>query len=257
MAQLKIATFNVENLFSRAKVLNFYDHEIGSEKLKLIGKLQAEFAKDVYDKQEIISKYVKVKDYIKFNVMRLAPGVSHYIVYFSSIQNSYVVSPNGKEDWFGFLEFKRHSFDDEAQKNTARVIRDVNADLMCIIEVENRPVLNWFNSDRLYRRYPYNMLIDGNDSRGIDVGLYSKLQIANVRTNVFEGPGNSRTFPRDCLEVEVKTENGDSIFVLINHFTSKWGWDTAATDDRRERQARRVSKILDERYDLENQYVVT
>jgi endonuclease/exonuclease/phosphatase family metal-dependent hydrolase len=99
-------------------------------------------------------------------------------------------------------------------------------------------------------------LIDGNDSRGIDVGLYSKLEIVNVRTNIFDGPGNSRTFPRDCLEVEVRSESGESVFILVNHFTSKWGTNSAATDQRRGRQANRVSEILDERYDLINQYVV-
>jgi hypothetical protein len=40
MTQLKITTFNVEKLFNCTKVLNFYSHEIGSEKLELIGKLR-------------------------------------------------------------------------------------------------------------------------------------------------------------------------------------------------------------------------
>lgn len=256
MTQLKIATFNVENLFSRAKVLNLYNHKTGTDKLSLVADLQTELARDVYDKSTIIDLYAQVKDYVKFNVMSCAPNVSHYIVYFSTSLNSYVVIPNGREDWFGFLEFKRNSFDDVSQKNTARVIRDIDADILCIIEVESRPVLNWLNSDRLYRLYPYNILVDGNDSRGIDVGLYSKLEITNIRTNIFDGPANSRTFPRDCLEVEVKTESGDSVFVLVNHLTSKFGWDTAATDQRRKKQANRISQILNERYDLVNQYVI-
>jgi endonuclease/exonuclease/phosphatase family metal-dependent hydrolase len=100
------------------------------------------------------------------------------------------------------------------------------------------------------------MLIDGNDQRGIDVGLYSKLEVGRVRTNIFDGPSRSRTFSRDCLEVEVKTVEGRRIFLLINHLKSKWGRDQVGSDQRRERQARRVAQILDERYDLENELVV-
>lgn len=252
MPILKFATFNVENLFSRPKVLNFYNHSTGDAKLRLIADLQRELKQSIYDKPAIISLYQQVKDYITFNVIR--SNVGKWIIY--KQRGVYRVVPNGKNDWFGYIDFKRDKFDDQTMKNTALVIRDINAHVICIIEVENRQVLKAFNSEKLNRMYPYNMLIDGNDPRGIDISIYSKLKLGEIRTNIFDGPANSRTFSRDCLEVEVITDNGESIYFLVNHFKSKSGSDQRYNDERRRRQTDRVSHILQDRYDLTNQKVV-
>lgn len=253
MPRLKFATFNVENLFGRAKVFNFYNHKKGDEKIKIIYDLKKElFNKSVYNKPELIKLYKQVKDYIKFNVTRRKPGVSKYIIY--KRRGQYMVSPNGCEDWDGFIEYKRDKFKNDTMKNIEHVIEDVNADVICMIEVENRKVLSDFNSDRL-KMYPNNMLIDGNDYRGIDVSIYSKLKFGNIRTNIFDGTPKSRTFSRDCLEVEVITNRGQSIYFLVNHFKSKSG-KKEDSDKRRHRQAKRVKEILKSRYDLSKQFVV-
>ncbi len=56
---------------------------------------------------------------------------------------------------------------------TARVIGDLNADILAIVEAEDRPALRRFNDELLARRYAHVMLVDGNDERGIDVGSRS------------------------------------------------------------------------------------
>jgi predicted extracellular nuclease len=252
MPILKFATFNVENLFSRPKVLNFYNHNNGDEKLKLIADLQHELEQPAYDKPKIINLYQQVKDYITLNVIRSKVGKR--IIY--KHRGAYRVVPKGSDDWFGYVEYKRDKFDDQTMDNIARVIKDINAHVICIIEVENREVLKAFNSQNLNRKYPYNMLIDGNDPRGIDISIYSKLKLGEIHTNIFDGPANSRTFSRDCLEVEVITDNGESIYFLVNHFKSKSGSNQEDNDKRRRRQTERVSQILQDRYDLRNQKVV-
>jgi len=252
MSILKFATFNVENLFSRAKVLNYYNPEVGDEKMKTIADLRNEFKKATYDKPKIIDLYKEVKDLIKFNVIKSKVG--QYIIYES--KDKYQVAPNGIDDWFGYIEFKRDKFDDVSMKNAARVIKEINADVICLIEVENRPTLESFNSQQLEGLYPYNMLIDGNDDRGIDVSICSMLKLNTIRTNIFDGPPKSRTFSRDCLEVEVIAENGKSIYFMINHLKSKLGADQAANDARRKLQADRINEILQERYNLDDQLIV-
>lgn len=252
MAIYSFTTFNVENLFGRAKVLNFSDHRSGDAKLRIIAHLQNELERTTYNKPEIIRLYRQVKDYIKFNVIR--SDVGHRIVYKS--RNRYRVAADGKRDWFGYIGFKRDKFDDDSMKNTAKVIRDIKAHVMCLIEIENRLVLKAFNSDRLNRMYPYNMLIDGNDPRGIDVSIYSKLKLGAVRTNIFHGTANSRTFSRDCLEIEVITDNGQSIFLLVNHLKSKSGRNQRYNNQRSQLQATSVNQILQSRYNLNSQRVV-
>jgi hypothetical protein len=62
--------------------------------------------------------------------------------------------------------------------NTGRVIRDVDADIVAVIEAEHRVALQQFSDAVLTKvggkPYPNVMLIDGNDDRGIDVGLMTK-----------------------------------------------------------------------------------
>lgn len=41
----RLATFNVENLFSRAKLLNLDNHEEGDKRLKLLRQFQSELVR--------------------------------------------------------------------------------------------------------------------------------------------------------------------------------------------------------------------
>jgi len=252
MSLLRIGTFNVENLFSRAKALNMSTQATGSSKLNCIADLQIELEKATYDKVKIINLYKQVKAYISINVIR--SGVGQNII--GQRKGQYHVSANGKNDWFGYIEFTRDKFDDVSMKNSARVIQEIDAHILCLIEVEDRPTLSLFNSDLLNILYPYNMLLDGNDPRGIDVSLLSKFELGEIRTNIFDGTPKSRTFSRDCLEVELIMQNGKSIYFLVNHLKSKSGMDQKRNDERRKAQAERVLQILQTRYDLKTQYVV-
>lgn len=99
------------------------------------------------------------------------------------------------------------------------------------------------------------MLIDGNDGRGIDVGLYSKFPITNIKSHIFDEVDGKTVFSRDCPEYEVTLPSGEKIHVLINHLKSKGFGETAANDRRRKSQAQQVAKIL-ENYDLRREMVV-
>lgn len=161
------------------------------------------------------------------------------------------------KDWDGSVRFRRAKFSDIARGNTAKVIRDVKADVICLVEVEDRPVLSAFNSQRLYSRYRYNMLIDGNDDRGIDVALLSKLPISGLRSHIFDREGKKQVFSRDCLEVQLDLPGGKGrLHVLCNHFKSRGYGSQATSDAKRCMQAERVAEILKQDYDLAKDLVV-
>jgi hypothetical protein len=107
--------------------------------------------------------------------------------------------------------------------------------------------LQRFNDSYLVPRgvgFMYNMLIDGNDERGIDVGLYSKHPIRSIHSNIGLGLRSERTFSRDCAEFEIETPGGgDGIWVLVNHFKSKGHGSASSSNARRERQAKAVAQI--------------
>ncbi len=256
---IRLATYNVENLFGRSKVLNFANHATGDEKMLKIAELQSILEKTTYttaDRNLAGRLYDELRDFIGYNILRSDIGFYLFRRHDADgdgEKETYQLVPRRSDQWKGFLTYDRDKFSDDTSRNTARVIEAVDADVICINEVENRPVLDNFNSDRLDRRYPYNILIDSkSDPRGIDVGVYSKHPIGTVRTNIFSTDDEGKSiFSRDCLEVEILTESGP-VYLLANHLKSKF----RGGDDKRKAQANEVRRILEERYDLATQRVV-
>ena len=251
---MRIATFNTENLFSRAKVFTLASNVESGKILKKIGDLQTELKKPVYDKALILSLYKSLKEYIEIAEDRGK-------LFKRSLFAIKGVAANGVADWDGSIQFKREKFTETTRVNTSKVLKSLNADVQCLVEVENRETMNSFNSDMLgQHKFPFNMLIDGNDPRGIDVGLLSRYPIKNIRTHIFdkEKPGSkSFVFSRDCLEVELQVSATKSLHVLCNHFKSKgYSSSQAASDKRRKLQADRVKEILKANYDLKTDLVV-
>lgn len=252
---MRISTFNTENLFSRAKVLNLHNNAEGDKLLKKIGDLQAELKKPVYDKPKIFSLYKSLKEYIDINEDR-GKLFKHKL---SAITG---VAANSPGDWDGSIKFKRDKFTETTRINTAKVLKAVKADVQCIVEVENRDTLAGFNRDMLGPvKFPYNIVIDGNDLRGIDVGLLSRYPVKSIRTHIFdkEKPtSRSYIFSRDCLEVELDLgKNKAPLYLVCNHFKSKgYSASQADADKRRKLQADTVKKILSDNYDLKKDLVV-
>jgi endonuclease/exonuclease/phosphatase family metal-dependent hydrolase len=165
------------------------------------------------------------------------------------------VVADGRGDWIGWLELKKEAVNETATRNTARVVADVGADVLAVIEAEDRPALERFNRDVLPLggpdgapawRYRHVMLIDGNDDRGIDVGLMTRQSqpIARMRSHVDDRDGEDEViFSRDCPEYEVELSSAGQLLVLVNHFKSKGYGAPRQTAAKRHRQAQRVAEI--------------
>jgi endonuclease/exonuclease/phosphatase family metal-dependent hydrolase len=94
------------------------------------------------------------------------------------------------------------------------------------------------------RVYSHVMVIDGNDDRGIDVGIMSRFPIRGIVSHVDDrNDDGNRTFSRDCPEFLVELPTGQSMTVMPNHFKSKRGGDTPAMQKRRRAQAERAHAI--------------
>ncbi|MEU2287567.1 endonuclease/exonuclease/phosphatase family protein [Streptomyces sp. NPDC013178] len=151
---------------------------------------------------------------------------------------------DGRGDWRGWAEFVRSDLSWTAVQNTARVVAEVNADVLLMVETEDRLTLERFNDNVLgetlgHQPYAFSLLIDGNDPRGIDVGILSRHPITSVRSHMFDpGQGGRRLFGRDCPEFEIAF-NGTPLWILGNHFKSMRG-DGGGL---RARQAQRVREI--------------
>jgi endonuclease/exonuclease/phosphatase family metal-dependent hydrolase len=247
-----MASFNVENLFGRPKVFNFRDRSIGDEILGKIEVLRGLLEQESYavdDKEKILALYQELKDYI---FIREDRGK-----FFKKAGWKVVgVKADGVGDWDGTIEFKRAKYSDVARKNTAKVLKGLKADIVCVIEAENRESLISFDAHLMGSRYKYDMLVDANDPRGIDVGLYSNYPIGGIWTHMFDKhkTDDKIIFSRDCLEIELLMPENRTLYMLCNHFKSK-GYDDGTATEKRTRQADRVVEIL-KKYDLTSDWVV-
>ncbi len=92
---------------------------------------------------------------------------------------SVVIVATGRDDWIGWVELAVQPANETSIRQTAQVIQDVDADIIGVVQAEDRPSLVRFNKEMLDDHYRHNMLIDGNDERGIDVGLMTVNTHAN------------------------------------------------------------------------------
>jgi endonuclease/exonuclease/phosphatase family metal-dependent hydrolase len=252
---MRMASFNVENLFSRAVALNQDTWAEGKPILTEYAKVNALLQKATYsaaDKAAIGASLGKLglakRDTSKFAILRQ----NHGWLLKRPKSGALEIVAAGRGDWVGWVELQTETVDEIATQMTARVIQDVDADVQAVIEAEDRIALKQFN-DQLLKplaaSYGSIMLIDGNDERGIDVGLMTKRghAIGPIVSHVDDLEGNTRLFSRDCPEFTVRDAAGNSLLVLVNHLKSKGYGKASDADARRKAQARRVRAIYEQR----------
>ena len=218
---IKFVTFNVENLFTRPTAMNLSNVTLGTDKLRVIADLQAELARPEYNARRIVKLANAARGYFRINKTRGRSPLSY-----SRKRKSYQLRVKGRADWEGFVDRSRDGFSSASVANTGNFIDQLDADIIGVCEVENLDAMRRFRSEHLSgEEFRYEILIDGTDTRGIDVGLYSRFELGALRTNIhFRLPGRSTPlFPRDCMEVEIPMAGNDSLWVLQNHFRSKLG----------------------------------
>jgi endonuclease/exonuclease/phosphatase family metal-dependent hydrolase len=251
---MRLATFNVENLFERPRAMNRPTWSEGQPALNAAGQLNALINKEKYsarDKRRMLALLgewglLATRSNNEFLTFRRIRG---YL--FRTQAGQTTVVADGRADWVGWVDLKKEAVEDAAILNTARVIAEVNPDILVLVEVENRPALQRFVDTALaaelkkrgHARYRYNMVIDGNEQRGIDVGILSRYPISNMRSHITDRTQGSPTFSRDCPEFYVELPSGEQLVVLPNHFASKGSDRTGA---RRKVQASAVKRIYEQ-----------
>jgi hypothetical protein len=129
----------------------------------------------------------------------------------------------------------------QAQRtNTALAIQEAKPDILIVNEIENLYTLRNFNAEFLGNYFDRMLAIDGNDPRGIDVGVLIRkgcaAEVVGVRTHVDDADTGKKVtrksvanfgykvsgaiFSRDCLEVDVLV-NGKVLTLMANHLKAQ------------------------------------
>jgi len=249
---VRIGSFNVENLFDRARALDPRNRKKVAPVLNAYAEINALFEHTTYTSED------KARMVELLRTLRLG-GKDDGGTYAELRQNrgrllkrskgKIEIVADGRASWIGWVELKMAPVNQIATQNTARVMHDVGGDVLAVVEADNRPALIKF-SDILFKRikaepYAHVMLIDGNDDRGIDVALLTKSDypIVRIRSHVDDRDDLGVIFSRDCPEYTVETPGGTRIVILVNHLKSKGYGKPADSNARRERQAHRVAEI--------------
>lgn len=133
-------------------------------------------------------------------------------------------------------------------KTLAETIRKLDADVLALQEVENRGVLERFNAAMLRDLgYEHVVLFDGNDRRGIDVALLSRLPVGPVTSHrhlrFSDGSGAMMKFNRDLLQARIEPEGFAPFDVFVVHFKSKRG-GASQTEAARVGEATQARKVM-------------
>ncbi|WP_344618994.1 endonuclease/exonuclease/phosphatase family protein [Dactylosporangium salmoneum] len=247
---MRIASYNVENLFNRAKALDQRTWAAGRPVLEAFARAGELLEESVYTdevKREILRELARLGlrngDLAKFARLRQNRGRLLRRARDGRVE----VVAGGRADWIGWVELTTDRCDEQALLNTARVILDVRADVLGVIEAESRHALKRFTEGGLRGLYHHIMVMDGNDERGIDVGVMSTgdFPLVGQRTHVDDADERGRVFSRDCPEYHFDIGRTEHLVVLVNHLKSKGYGGKVASDATRRRQAAHVKRIYE------------
>lgn len=239
---IRIASYNVENLFQRAKALNGDTYAEGRPILAAYKEVNELFMESVYTnaiKERIKELFVKLDIYYENSqgAVRRRISKSPKWAWFRKNRGDFdrepqdtsqdvIITATGRDSWIGWVELEKEPVDEIATRMTAKVIQEVDADIIGVVEAEDRPSMVRFNETLIAEMYAHVMLVDGNDDRGIDVALMTKegFDIKGIQSNVDRVAENGKhIFDRDCPQYEIATPSGSTIHVLLNHFKSQSG----------------------------------
>lgn len=150
----------------------------------------------------------------------------------------------------------------------AERIKRMDVDVLAVQEVEDIDTLKRFARDDLGGMYRYQVLIEGNDPRLIDVGVLSKLPIGATtswRHAVHDDDPETPVFGRDLLEVEIWNQTRSrKLFTLYNNhlkshfvpFTEDPVTGAERANQRRRRQAETIAEIVEARMRPNSRYII-
>ena len=130
-------------------------------------------------------------------------------------------------------------------KLMAEAVDALDVDVLGVQEVESRDILVQLNS-HLAHPFAFVELLEGNDGRGIDVGVLSRLPLDRASSHRNTDIGGEHRFARDFPVFRIWPAEHQPIEIGVVHFKSKRG-EKEQSDAWRRAEAEGVRRIILER----------
>lgn len=247
---MKVATFNIENLFHRDA--NLVRKTTKRTAISWMRELERLIIKDSREPADFI-RMRELSFLLEFQKSPLEP----YVVMRRKAGRLYLRKANANleykaselSNWNGWIKLSTLPIHEIAIKNKARVISEANPDILLLQEVEDRQSLVEFNQHFLCSetRFTDILLIPGNDPRGLDMAIMTKngYQIRSVRSHVNDSYSDGKYFDKDFQEFEILTPKGETIWILSAHLKEE-DKDKDKSAVQRELQAKHIAKTYED-----------
>lgn len=240
---MKIATFNIQNLFHRDKSFATLPmtHNVQNWVVEL-DTLMQKTKKEHRDFERIrelsfLLGFERV-DYSRYAVLRKRNGR----LYFQERGFSNEMKASHLTNWNGWVALQSISLDEIAITNKARAIAETDPDILLLQEVEDRASLLEFNKKMAmeFDILPYEQItvVDGNNDKGLGMGILTKngYSLDRIKNHIHDTDGEGKPlFDIDCPEYTIVTPSGEEITIVDTQLS-------ATNESRRREQAARLAQ---------------
>jgi len=224
---MKIATYNIQNIFHRDVnlVKRFIDEnkELWTEEFEnlLIKGIRCD--RD-YSRMRILSNFLGFEKTQDEPLLTMKHKMGH--LHIKKTTDSTQYKATYLTNWNGWIKLNSKPINDTAIKHKAKVINEVDPDILILQEVEDRASLIEFNKyfllDQNKVKYRHIIYLETNDVFGRGIGILTKegYRISSIKTHVNDLDSNGTPlFDMDLQEYEIKTFSGESVNILSAYLT--------------------------------------
>lgn len=248
---MKIATFNIQNLFHRDRSL--LDKPYGKCVANWVSELddlmrgtnRASSNADRIQELVFLLGFDKTYD-VPYAVMRKRAG----FLFLKGMDYSKEMKSGELTDWNGWIALQTVPLDSMAVKNKAKVIAEVNPDILLLQEIEDRASLEEFNAQLLPESdcEPFQdvAVVQGSDKRGQDMGILLKngYRIESFRSHRFNLEDNPNP-KKEFFQYEINTPSHQTIWLLAAQLQEETK-NKDITDAYRKKEIQRIADVYNE-----------
>lgn len=242
---MKLATFNIQNLFHRHSDLLEIEYGNKSEIWR------EEFEALMLKKTRTVLDYTRLRELA--NLLRFDKPPYEPYLSMANIDGNLQVKPSMKvmetkatymTDWNGWTKLNTVPISKNSIKNKAKAILDVDPDIILLQQVENRKSLIQFHEIFFKKNqkavYEEIMHLQGNDGKGLGMGILLKggYHIKSIKSFANERDENgSLLFDNGFQQYKIKTPENKTVFLLCCQLA-----DHGISESHRKRQVMKIAK---------------